>query len=183
MKDTDKQEFKDIITALGNMTRTNVDKMILRLYWGALNELTYDEFENAAMKAVQNSKFMPTPSDILEFAGKGAPSTKAASQDKANEAWVAVERATRCVGGRQSVDFSDPLANAAIRAMGGWISLCQRPSKDFNTWARKEFMSEYEAASKLPNPNVGYLEGSYGGEPKVISVGGQKQLGAGNVQG
>lgn len=178
MESKDKAEFKNIITALGTMTGTKIDKMLLRLYWGALEDLAYDEFENAAMKAVKNCKFMPKPAEILEFAGKGHSATQDNAKDKASAAWVAVAGAVRSKGRHVSPDFEDPFANAAVRAMGGWISLCGRSQEDFDVWARKDFLGEYQAAARATNPRCDHLVGLDKGDPMRITVGtaAQRQL-------
>jgi hypothetical protein len=152
----EKQRFAGIISGLGALFKTEVSPFLLRAYAAGLKGLTLDEIEAAAMRAVERCKFMPRPAELLELAGQ------ATGSDRAAIAWVAVGKAVRSRGYRRSVDFDDPVVNAAIRSIGGWETLCRTPAAEFDTFRRSDFVKAYQSFERAGagGEAIAYLTGA-----------------------
>ncbi len=87
---------------------------------------------------------LPAPWAIWKHIPQAAP---ASLSDRAKEAWGRVLKAIKVQGERGSVDF-DPITNATIRSMGGWMLLCGKDSDELAKWTAKEFMQNYESISR-----------------------------------
>lgn len=166
---TKRETFAVAMTMLGETFGRALTDPMLDGYWLALEELTEAELKSAVRVAVTTQKFMPSPAELLAFAGHGKIQASAIA-----EAWEAVRTAIDCHDYTASVDFG-PLVNAVVRNLGGWDRLCRLDLEALNVWARKEFERIYEAfASK----DVGMLNGAphrgaFHGPPIRISIGGK----------
>ncbi len=135
---TKQQTFVAIVTTLCESFNRTATDGLLEGYWMALSDLSEDEMKRACSRAMAESKFMPVPSELLEFAGR--------SQSRALdiiEAWEAVRRAIDRHDYTDSVDFG-PLVNAVVRNLGGWQRLCDLGREQLDVWTRKEFERVYE---------------------------------------
>lgn len=137
MNDNDRPEFAIVIAALCETFGREASKATTYGYWLGLSDLSLSSVKDAATKAIRSCKFMPTPAELRELAGV----TNAT--DRALLAWAAVEKAAP-LGSYKSVDFDDPLINAAIRSMGGWPAILEKTQQDFDTWVRKDFIAAYQ---------------------------------------
>lgn len=113
---------------------------IMAYEWG-LEGLTLEAIERAARQAMRQSKFMPSPAELRELAGELPPTRRAVL------AWDAFRKALFRPGYDHTVDFDDPIINATVRNLGGWIRVGEewddRPAHEFDTWFRKEFERVY----------------------------------------
>lgn len=121
-------------------------------YWIALSDLTDAQMNAAVTRALRESKFLPSGSELITFAGVAN-----ALPLRIAEAWEAVRRAIRVHDYTDSVDFG-PRVNAVVRNMGGWLRLCELNREQLDVWGRKEFERAYEAFADKP-------EGQLNGEP------------------
>lgn len=133
----------------------------------ALRDLTDDQLARAVGRALRESKFMPSPSELRDLAGAG---TKA----NALVAWDAVRAAMRKYGYTTSVDLG-PLVNAVVRNMGGWRRLDDMATAELDVWGKKEFERVYAllATQDPERLNGAPLAGAFGGEPVRIAISGQ----------
>jgi hypothetical protein len=106
-------------------------------YQMGLEGLPLEDIERAVARALRERKFMPKPSELRELAGEMTPETRAVI------AWSAVKRAVHSVGAYGCPDFDDPVVNATVRNMGGWVELCGRDADTFETFTRKDFERVY----------------------------------------
>jgi hypothetical protein len=109
----------------------------------SLDDLTDDEFCTALKRFSRESKEFPSPAAVRGFAGTVGLS----DNDRATIAWSKVRESIRKVGGYSTVTFDDPIINAAIRDMGGWVMLCETDSVDMK-WREQDFRRIYGAIAK-----------------------------------
>ena len=134
-----KERFATAILVLGEAYRQKVTDLTVRAYELVLSDLPVDVVEAACAKAMRVSKYFPSAYELREFAGVIPEKTRAAI------AWESVESAVRIHGGYTTVLFDDPVVNAVIRNLGGWIHVCSLSIEEFNKWFRKDFESRYES--------------------------------------
>jgi len=96
----------------------------------------------ACEAAIRTSKFMPAVSELRELAGGGSP------EDAAHLAWALVDKTADTHGGWRHVDFEDKAINAAIRCLGGWPQILEKPLSEWNTFTRQAFLKAYAAARR-----------------------------------
>lgn len=175
----DKKAFAAVIGGLAVSTGKEADSILLKAYWVGLEDLPIDAVQRAAMKALRESKFMPSVAELRELAGV------ASSQDQALKAWGVFQEAVRKHGYHRSVLFEDPVITATVRNLGGWMRVCDLPEDEFSKWLRKDFISTYEALSHgdVGLSGEGHLIGFFESQnrkngyehdqPKLISSGGK----------
>lgn len=146
MDERDKQPggaFEHLMLALGATFRVEVTAALRVGYWMGLRDLPLAAVQEAVAKAMATSRFMPTPRDLRDLAGvMGA-------DQRAILAWNAVKRAIREVGSYRSVDFDDPVVNAAVRSLGGWPRLCGTDSEEMDRFIARDFQRLYRELSAL----------------------------------
>lgn len=135
----------------------------------AFEGLGHDAVEQAVGRALRERKFLPRPSELRELAGEMTAATRAVI------AWEVVRKAVHALGAYRSPDFDDPIVNATIRNMGGWVDFCGRDADDFQTWVRKDFERIYrqlaEKAGELGADTTKALAGIHGEAPRRVKVG------------
>lgn len=92
----------------------------------------------------------------------GAAVGNITANDRVTIAWTAVKAAVAREGGYATVVFDDPIINATIRALGGWVRVCDTESgEQFDAWLRKEFERTYTAfmAAGVQHNQAGPLVG------------------------
>ena len=112
---------------------------LIEAYWIGLKDLSIEDVEHGAHAALRELEIMPRPAHLRKMSGDVEPSHRAAI------AWQAVRTALRRHSVYTSVNFDDPVVNATIRNMGGWVALGERSAEDFDIWTRKEFERIYVA--------------------------------------
>lgn len=179
MTDRDKKRAAELITLLAEGFRQSVTEATLLAYWMALNDLPLKGVETAVEKSLRECKFMPTAAELRSMSGELSIAQRAAT------AFEVVARATQSIGGYKSVNFSDPICNAAIRNLGGWQRLCEVESvEEFEKWIRKDFERVYmliaqqdRVAPERCSPLLGYFDTQNSGNgfgvrpPELIEVG------------
>lgn len=157
MRPNDEREFAKTVTALAATFRQESSAALIQGYWMGLSDLTLADIQSAAAKAIQTSKFMPTPRELRELASTMLPT------DRAALAWDAAVNAVNFHGYYDSVDFDDRLINAVIRGMGGWMRFNERIEAEDNVWLRKEFEKLYAtyARTGVGSEAVAYLGGFF----------------------
>lgn len=142
MQPNDLPRFVELISALAAVMSREVDEALLAGYEIGLDGMTIDAVEVAVMRALRESKFMPSPTELRALAGD------VPAADKAVLAFNALDRAVSDVGVYRSPDFDDPLINAVVRILGGWEYVCNLSLEEFNKWFRKDFLKTYEAVCR-----------------------------------
>lgn len=159
--DEEKIEVTQLIQALAAQFRVECDVPLFLGYTMALEELSIDEIRLAIGKACRESKFMPTGAELRTLAGVQSPASRALI------AWNVVKGAIQTVGAYCSVDFDDPVTNATLRTLGGWVAVCDTPAVDqFDKFLRKEFERVYcelwktGVSEEMARPHIGLSDQS-----------------------
>lgn len=146
------------VTALAETFGRNLTAAGARIYLAALSDLSVAEVERACIRAAQEAKFMPVPSELRVHAGKTSPAEEAA------HAWDVVLESMNRYDYLRSIDFG-PLVNAVVRNLGGWQWLCSQKDPQLE-WTRKEFYRVHGLYRNTPPdmlvgpPVVGALGGA-----------------------
>ncbi len=138
MKQSDFDDFSNMMTMLADYYKENMPKGKLQIYWLGLQDLDLSTVRHAFNAHVQNpdsGQFLPRVADIRKMIG-------GTTQDAALIAWSKVDAAVRQVGPYQSVVFEDPLIHRVLADMGGWIHLSKFDETEW-PFRAKEFETRY----------------------------------------
>jgi hypothetical protein len=166
-----REELVQILAYLqvGSGAKTPVSHEQAEIYFDILGSLPFDLVQRAARLAVAESQYpvVPPVGVILKHCG-----VTVAASDRATLAYGAACRASRCAGGYRSVNFSDPIANAAVRAMGGWPRFTEWPTAELH-WRQRDFERHYVAlcGTGVAADDGRLLAGIVPGEVHHIAIG------------
>ncbi len=128
-----------------------------KIYAEALSDISIDVLEKAVWDLIRDrtTASFPKVGEIRErLQGK--------TEDAAIIALDKLEKAMRRHGKYASVTFADdPIINAVVSSMGGWVKLCCMELDDWK-WSRKDFEKIYKAFAARPVEHLqipGYLPG------------------------
>lgn len=146
MSPTDKAEFSTLLSGcLGALYDKPVTPLLLDVWFRAMEPYPFEEISRAFSRHAidpDQGQYPPKPADIVRLIdGNGA--------GRAQSAWTQVDKTLRCVGGYRSVCFDDPLTNAALDGMGGWIRLCETKLDEI-PYRAAEFTKRYRALLLTP---------------------------------
>lgn len=173
------KQFGEELAALCAAFGRELTEPTILAYWIGLQDLPLADVQQAIHRALRECKYMPVPAEIRRLAGG------ISTQERAIMAWDVVRKN---LNPYESVNFDDPIVNATIRNMGGWLRLCSMETEEFNVWARKEFERIYCALTQAGISEeqgrylVGVIEQSNGAngwgetpEVRQIATGGKKE--------
>jgi len=120
-------------------------------WYAMLGDLSCDQLKAGIVATIRSYTFAGFPPIGIIRENCGAKSGVIAAKDRPTLAWEAVRRAIRKVGAYKSVHFHDENINAAIRSMGGWVTLCDATIEDL-VWREKDFKSNYSALTTCDLP-------------------------------
>ena len=152
MQEQDKAAFRDMMMAAGEVYGREITKPLLQMYFAALSQFGMDQVQGAMMAHMQNpdsGQFFPKPADFIRQMSGASKQQEAAIEDKASMAWACIERDIRRIGSYGTLKMDDKQALAAVKAIGGWQSLCQTETSKME-WKRKEFIRMYETFERTP---------------------------------
>lgn len=152
MQEQDKAAFRDMMMAAGEVYGREITKPLLQMYFAALSQCGIDQVQGAMMAHMQNpdsGQFFPKPADFIRQMSGTSKQQEAAIEDKASLAWACIERDIRRIGSYGTLKMDDKQALAAVKAIGGWQSLCQTETSKME-WKRKEFIRMYETFERTP---------------------------------
>jgi len=153
MREKDRTEFVQLLTAAAEMKRVELSEAAIELYWDALADLSLDDFKRGLRSCLRTLTFLPQPNEIIAATG-GDPETLALA------AWSKVDNAVDRYWPHRSVVFDDPLIHAVIRDMGGWYRLGQHEDREW-PFVQKEFERRYGIYLKTrPEEYPGMLRGN-----------------------
>lgn len=158
MTQSDKKEFRDLMTGLGSVFDRAIDATTLSLYWQALKHLPMDVVRGRVAHWAASARWFPRPVEVMPGSTK----------DDARAAWHTVVRAIRLHGAYKTVHFADPRTGAAVEQMGGWRHLCSVNSDALHAFESKKFEALY---TDLLQPNdPGPLRGIHRDADPVLIV-------------
>lgn len=163
MLDSDKREFKQMMIGVGELYSKPVSNPMLDIYFMALTPYTLDQVANGLGKHASDTThgtYMPKPADIIRQIELGKPSP----EQRAELAWMTIEREMSRTGAYGSLKMDDQQALAAVKSIGSWKDLCHTDI-DKLAWKRKEFIAAYTnfentPIDALPNHLAGMIEQS-----------------------
>lgn len=172
----DRDKFSKIMQTLAAAFGREATMDVIQAYWLGLKDLPIEDVEHGAAMALRELEMMPRPAHLRKMSGDVEPGHRAAI------AWQAVRAALSQHGTYQSVDFDDPVVNATIRNMGGWVALGEKDASTFDVWTRKEFERIYAAVyyagvtEEAGAPLIGVCEATNRGQwevlpPKQVAMG------------
>ena len=92
---------------------------------GGVNSRCVEFFRSG--EAGRRKEKIPTAGDLIE-----QPRARA---DATALAWATLRKAISSVGSYRSVEFEDPAISATVEALGGWLELCSKSSKELDMLA------------------------------------------------
>lgn len=136
----DKVKFGQCMAVLAEGFQVDIRPQTIEVYWQCW-DLSADDFDLACHRAVMEVKCtygkIPTLAQLRELAQGMSPDARA------SQAWAAVMRAMAANGTARGVDFDDPLTNASVRQLGGWVWLGRQPQDWTDQWGEKRFTQIY----------------------------------------
>jgi hypothetical protein len=139
MQEADSSQFATTMRGVFALYRADLSEAVLAIWWNAMKA-----FDLAAVKDALNrhavdpdqGRFLPKPADVVKLIG-------GSTKDAALLGWSKVQRAIGTVGGYETVCFDDPIINAVIYDMGGWVDLCM-VGTDEMPFKGNEFVTRYQ---------------------------------------
>ena len=136
MVEADKDRFKLAMATMAEVFQKECPQTLQKAYWSVLGDLSIEQFESAANRAMLALKWFPKPVELIEL-------VRGSTSQRSEIAWSKVVAAMDQTGCSSAVEFDDPAISHAIQNLGGWIGLCNRPKSNDN-WTRKEFVAAYQ---------------------------------------
>lgn len=152
MKDQDKDAFTEIMMAAGEVYSKAITVPMIKMYFAALGQVSIEQVQSSMMAHMQNpdsGQFFPKPADLIKQMTGTTKQQGAVIEDRAAIAWACIERDIRRIGSYGTLKLDDKQALAAIKAIGGWQSICQTEISKME-WKRKEFIRMYETFERTP---------------------------------
>lgn len=136
MKPADKEQFEQAMEMLCAIFGKESTEAMLAGYWVALQDVSLQDFLVAAKKAMSEYQFMPKPGELRGIDGNTDLKTQAGYM------WISVVDQIGRTGSYGSPDLDDKTM-AAIRAIGGWRTICAMSRHALDTRARQAFIDAY----------------------------------------
>ena len=153
MLDSDKSNFHELMVGMGELYNKEITKPLLRIYFNALEGLTIDQVSLALSKhtvsADASSSFFPKPGDLVRQLEGTPKQAQQLIEDRAAMAWSCIENAISRIGSYGTLKLEDKQALAAVKAIGGWKSVCAC-TYDQLVWKQKEFIRAYDCYERTP---------------------------------
>lgn len=147
MTKADKAKFGEVIGVVAVACGKEINDLVLKVYFAALESLPIAYVELAGMKLIRtwcNPGQLPTPAQFLETI-EGDPTLKA------SKALETICTAMSRSGAYKSVLFEDIGLMVTVERFGGWMAICQRyrtmRPQDVSFFER-EFRQQYLSALK-----------------------------------
>lgn len=152
----EKKQFFGILTALAEIYNRKLSVAAQDLYVRVLEKYPFEAVRRACEMYLANASgkasYFPKPGDIVALID-GNP------DDRASQAWSEVLQALERIGTYESVRFRDPIINACISELGGWVRLGELDKKAIE-FLGNEFRKLYRQFYQTGKvPRVDYLPG------------------------
>jgi hypothetical protein len=134
---TRKEEISRMVTVLAEAFSRTASPATFAAYELGLDGLDVPTIKRGVQIALKSCKFMPSPAELRELAGE------LKAENRAQLAWIALEKAVKRHGGYRTVTFDDVVINAAVRSLGGWDRVCTALPAEFDVHLRREFLKAY----------------------------------------
>lgn len=138
MQATDKSAFVRALAGVYALYRVELSEAVIGIWWQAMHAYELPAIVDAFGRHSMNpdtGQFLPKPADVVKM-------LQGSTLDSAQTAWTKLQRAVERVGTYASVCFDDPIINAVVSDMGGWIQHGQASDKEL-PFKQKEFEARY----------------------------------------
>lgn len=141
MNDTIQQVLSLLLDAYPNQFKDDPAQKVqtLKIYAQALADIPADLLKASVLNHITLSKWFPTIAELRQSAAGLV--MKAAGHPDALTAWGEVAHQLRYVGSWGAPQFTDPLIQRAVQAVGGWKMLCASENQASD---RARFIQAYE---------------------------------------
>lgn len=141
MNETIKQVLSLLLDAYPNQFKDDPQQKVptLKIYAQALSDIPADLLKASVLNHITLSKWFPTIAELRQSAAGLV--MKAAGHPDALTAWGEVASQLRYVGSWGAPQFTDPLIQRAVQAVGGWKMLCASENQASD---RARFIQAYE---------------------------------------
>ena len=141
------KEFAAVMLGIAEVFRATLTEQRIKLYAQALSDLSQEQVESAAARAIRECRYFPTPRELREF-------VESVGDDRALLAWSGFQRAARSVGAWASLVVDDVCAAEALESVFGcWPLYCELEGAAVGA-RRAEFVAAYRAAQRVPRAAV-----------------------------
>lgn len=137
MQSTDAERFGELIVMTGEFYDKPVSEHRLVMWFGVLSDFDIADIERAVMAHMRESKWMPTPAELIER-------MKPNAGESAELAWVEVPKLLR---NSRAARSENEITEKVIADLGGWVSLGQKPESEL-VWVQKAFVDRYQTYAK-----------------------------------
>ncbi|MCD6449880.1 MAG: hypothetical protein J7L34_05165 [Thermotogaceae bacterium] len=156
----ERKQFGQLMVLLAENYNREYSQALQKAWEYKLRQYPYKQVEKAILEYIATKKFPPKLADIVELLEKPCAINKETAEALAEQAWAEVLSYMATVGAYESVKFRDPIVNAVIKQLGGWITLCQKTYSELETNTKWDFKKLYIAyAISGSCPEVNYLPG------------------------
>ena len=157
---TEKRRFYELMVLLAENYNREYSQALQKAWETKLSQYPFERVEQAIYQYMATQKFPPRLADIVEMLEKSNMIDKETAEALAEQAWAEVLSYMASVGAYKSVKFRDPIINAVIKNLGGWVMLCQKTYYELETTTKWNFKKLYFAyAISGSCPEVAYLPG------------------------
>ena len=157
---TERRRFYELMVLLAENYNREYSQALQKAWAQKLSQYPFEEVEKAIYEYMATQKFPPRLADIVEIVEKPCALNKETAEALAEQAWAEVLSYMSTVGAYESVKFRDPIINAVIKQLGGWVALCQKTYSELETNTKWDFKKLYIAyAISGSCPDVSYLPG------------------------
>jgi hypothetical protein len=121
MKQSDRQEFMELITDVLAFYKQDVSDFAISVWWQACQNFEMEQVRKALTAHAMcpdRGQFSPKPADLVR-------ALQGTHTDRALLAWNKAYQAISQFGAYNGCDLGDPASHAAIQSMGGWVKFCQ----------------------------------------------------------
>jgi hypothetical protein len=134
MIDSERAEFAKVVLGFAELKGKQLSLAAVDLYWHAMADWELAEFKSAAVHLLKSCEFMPTPKDFEDLRKAGRPT--------AGEAFAIALQHAASSAYRAGL-LGDPLIDAAVRAIGGYVVIAMCEEDKLHYLARR-FAEHYE---------------------------------------
>lgn len=148
----DQNKFKELITVMSETYGEEFTPAKLKLWWNLFKPYQIETFEKALYAHIacpDAGMFSPKPANLMKFINGTSKDQQQLVEDRAEMAWACIEREISRIGSYGTLEMEDKQAIAAVKAIGGWRSLCMC-TYDQLVWKKKEFVSSYDCYERTP---------------------------------
>lgn len=149
MQATDRAAFVRALAGVYALYRIDLSEAVIAIWWQSMKAfdlpVIVDAFGRHSMNP-DTGQFLPKPADVVKM-------LHGSTLDSAQVAWTKVQEVVGRVGTYASVCFDDPIINAVLHDMGGWIQHGQITEKEL-PFKAKEFETRYRAHKTRGGINV-----------------------------